>query len=236
MSFPLLVFVFTAAAILGGAAPADISTEDARAIIRKLEERSDRQRRELCGYSVTRQYTLHNKHLTYDARLTVLLTYRKNSGKTLKVLSSEHASGIARRAMLDLVGAEPKVKGEGEDEDDGAVDESNYRFVLLGKEPEKGRPAYHFKVIPKRSSKLLVNGDVWIDAADYAVVRMKGQLSKSISFWVGRPNIEQEFAKFQGFWMPSHNRSVSYVKLAGEADLTIEYSKYRFEPCRVTGN
>ena len=234
MPFPSLVVAFTAAAFLGRATPSDSPPEDARSIIRKLEETSERQRRILCGYSVTRQYTLHNKHLAHDARLTVLLTYRKDAGKTLKVLSSEHASGIARRAMLDLVAAEPKVKGEGDD--DGAVDESNYKFVLLGKEPRKGRLAYHFKVIPQRSSKLLVNGEVWIDAADYAVVRIKGQLSKSISFWVGRPDIEQEFAKFQGFWMPSHNRSVSYVKLAGEADLTIEYSNYRFERCGVASN
>jgi hypothetical protein len=234
MSFSPLVVAFTAAAFLGGAAPADRSPEDARTIIRKLEETSERQRRELCGYSVTRQYTLHNKHLTYDARLTFLLTYRKNAGKTLKLLSSEHANGIARRAMLDLVSAEPKVKGEGDD--NGAVDETNYKFTLLGQESPHGRLAYRFNVVPKRSSKLLVNGDVWIDAADYAVVRIKGQLSKSVSFWVGRPDIEQEFAKFQGFWMPSYNRSVSYVKLAGEADLTIEYSNYRFEHCSVAAN
>jgi hypothetical protein len=225
----------TAVTVFAISAPAQAlpgqNGEDAETIIKRLQQATDRQSAELCGYSVQRRYTLHNKHLAHDAEVTVLLTYDKNNGKTLKVISSDHASGFIRRAMLEVVGAEPKVKGErGEN---GIIDEANYKFTFLGQEQLRGRSTYHFKIVPRRSSKLLVDGEVWIDATDYAVVRIRGRLSKGISFWLSRPEVEQDFAKYQGFWMPSYNRSVTDVKLAGEADIVIEYSDYHFKPCNA---
>ncbi len=111
------------------------------------------------------------------------------------------------------------------------VDPANYRMTLLGEEPIHDRLCYRFRVFPRRASEYLVNGDAWIDAREYTPVRLKGRSSKGLSFWLGRADIDQYFAKFGEFWMPSYNRSVVHVKLAGDAVLVIEYSGYQFDRC-----
>jgi hypothetical protein len=84
---------------------------------------------------------------------------------------------------------------------------------------------------PRRKSQYLVLGKAWVDAQSYAVREIKGKLAKSVSFWVGKPEVDARFAKFGGFWMPSHNWSLSHVKLVGKTTVTVEFSYDRFERC-----
>ena len=75
---------------------------------------------------------------------------------------------------------------------------------------------------------MLIDGELWVDAQDLAVVEIKGHPARSLSFWIGRPLIEQHFAPVQGFWMPSGNQTTAQVRFAGDTELNIQYWDYKF--------
>jgi len=109
-----------------------------------------------------------------------------------------------------------------------ALTPANYRFRLVGSESLGGRPAYMLDVEPLVASKFLYRGRIWVDAADFAVVKMETEPSKSPSFWIARTQIHYTGAKTDGFWMPQKVRSETRVRIGGTAVLTIDYGSYSF--------
>ena len=54
---------------------------------------------------------------------------------------------------------------------------------MLASEFLEARPVYVIQVLPKREDKYLFEGRIWIDAEDFAVVRVEGKPAKNPSFW-----------------------------------------------------
>jgi hypothetical protein len=108
-----------------------------------------------------------------------------------------------------------------------ALTPANYRFRLLGSESVGGRPAYVLDVEPLTASKFLYRGKIWVDAADFVVVKMETEPAKSPSFWISRTLIQYSSAKTDGFWLPQTVRSETKVRIGGTAVLTIDYGSYQ---------
>ena len=68
--------------------------------------------------------------------------------------------------------------------DESRVTPENYSFRMLGIEEIDGRTAYAIEVTPKVPKKYLMRGTIWVDAADYAIVRMQGSPAKNPSFFI----------------------------------------------------
>src|SRR5262249_35869390 len=85
---------------------------------------------------------------------------------------------------------------------------------------------YVLDLVPKSKSKYLLRGTVWVDAQDYAIVRLEGRPTASVSFWAGKPFIVVEFQKVGAYWVVSRNLSHTDGRLVGATDLTIDYSEY----------
>jgi hypothetical protein len=81
-------------------------------------------------------------------------------------------------------------------------------------------------VEPLRESKFLFRGKIWVDAADFAVVKMETEPAKSPSFWIARTLIHYTSVKTDGFWLPQQVRSETKVRIGGTAVLTIDYGSY----------
>jgi hypothetical protein len=199
------------------------------AIVAKLQQASDRQRSQLCAYSVIRRYTLQNRRLYPNATMDVRLTYKAGEGKHFEVISTERLQGLTRRVMVNLLKEEERSSRRGGEEH--RVDSTNYQFAFSGMDEYQGRRCYRVRLLPRRKTEYLVEGEAWIDAEDYAAVQIRGQLAKSPSFWTSKPRLELKFEKVGQFWMPSYNRTVTNVTLLGEVDLTIEYFDYELKAC-----
>jgi hypothetical protein len=89
------------------------------------------------------------------------------------------------------------------------------------------RPAYILDLEPLVPSKFLYRGRIWVDAAEFGVVKMETQPSKSPSFWISRTLIHYTGRKTDGFWMPEEVRSETSVRIGGAAVLTIDYGNYQ---------
>ena len=108
-----------------------------------------------------------------------------------------------------------------------ALSGENYVFTMVRYESKGLRPMYVLAVEPKNNSKFLFVGRVWVDAHDFAVVRLEAEPVKSPSFWTKNSQIEQIYQKVSDFWLPLRNRSISSILIGGRAELTIEYQNYR---------
>ncbi|HEX4919410.1 MAG TPA: hypothetical protein VFV92_01555 [Candidatus Bathyarchaeia archaeon] len=88
-------------------------------------------------------------------------------------------------------------------------------------------PCFILSVEPLTKNKLLYRGRIWVDAEDFAVVRVEAAPAKNSSFWAKETRVEQAYAKVDDFWLPLSNRSSSAIRLGGHAYLTIDYQDYR---------
>ncbi|HKO10867.1 MAG TPA: hypothetical protein VJV22_02785, partial [Acidobacteriaceae bacterium] len=107
-----------------------------------------------------------------------------------------------------------------------ALTPANYRFRVIGTEQLHGRPSYILHVQPLRDGKFLYRGNVWVDAAQYAVEKIEVEPAKNPSFWITSTQIENTNAETDGIWLPQTNRSASKIRLGGTAVLTIDYGAY----------
>ena len=116
-----------------------------------------------------------------------------------------------------------------------ALNNDNYRFALAGYENLPTGPCYILAVEPLTKSKLLYRGRIWVDAEDFAVVRIEAAPAKSPSFWTKETRVEQAYAKVGDFWLPISNRSSSAIRLGGHSDFTIEYQDYQITAATPQG-
>jgi hypothetical protein len=84
-------------------------------------------------------------------------------------------------------------------------------------------------------SKFLIRGKIWVDAADFAVVKMETQPAKNPSFWISQTRIHYTGAKTDGFWFPQRLLSETRVRIGGTAVLTINYGTYEVSPATAAG-
>ena len=92
------------------------------------------------------------------------------------------------------------------------------------------------EAIPKRKDKYLFEGKIWIDAQDYAVVRIEGHPAKRLSFWIERANLVREYQRIDGFWVPQRDETFVQVRLYGKKVLTIDHQDYAVNGVAKSGD
>jgi len=67
--------------------------------------------------------------------------------------------------------------------ENSALTLENYRFQLVGYESGPFGAMYVLTVEPRKNEKYLYRGRIWVDADDFAVVRLEAEPAKNPSFW-----------------------------------------------------
>jgi hypothetical protein len=161
-----------------------------------------------------------------DARMEVEYHYNTASGKSFRIVTQSGSKMLCEKVLKRAVESEKEAS---QDKAATALKAANYRFSLVGTENVGGRSAYLLNVEPLVASKFLFKGKIWVDAAEYALVKMEVEPAKNPSFWIARTRILQTYAKTGEFWLPERNRSESKVRIGGTAVFTIDYGTYRTE-------
>jgi len=197
-------------------------------VVDNLIRRNHERAQSLLRSEATRIY-----HLSYrgfpgdrDAEMTVEATYESPSTKDFKIVDQTGSKVLVSRVFKKLLegereAAEPAIAARTQ------LNRDNYDFDLQGYEPSSAGGQYVLKVIPKSGSKYVYRGRVWVDATDFAVTRIEAEPAQNPSFWTKKSEIHHEYRKFQGFWLPVRNESISDIRLGGRATLVIEYKDYR---------
>lgn len=177
------------------------------------------------AYTRVQHYSVTTDRFGLKADMVARIHRDRVKGKTFEVLSRSGSPAIQSHVFDALLQAEVETSQQGGE----LLTRENYTFRLAGQEEFAGRRCYLLETDPKRKDKRLIKGRIWVDAEDSGVVHVEGRPSDSLSFWVGRPMIVQDFAEISGYWWASRRRSYIDNFWLGKSDLVIEYSDYQFE-------
>ena len=205
--------------------PPQLSTD---VIVQRLMAANAQRSQALRGYRGKRVYHLdyHGLFGSHDAEMQVEATYTAPDRKDFKVISETGSKLLINHVLLKLLSSEQEAQEE-QNRKELEISPKNYDFALAGTEHTPGGDFYVLAVSPKNKSKYLYHGKLWVDARDFAVIRMQGEPAKNPSLWVSHTQIEYRWAKIGGFWLPVHNQSETQVRMGGKAVLTIDYSDYQ---------
>ena len=198
-------------------------------IVNQIQLHNQSRKEGLKQYKTLRHYDVVYKGFstTVTAKMDVEVSYDASTGKTFTIVSQSGSNFLCDKVLKRAVDSE---KEAAQDKSLTALSEANYRFTLLGNDSVAGRPAYIFNVDPRSEGKFLYRGKIWVDAVDFAVVKMDTEPAKNPSFFISRTLIHSTSARDDGFWLPESTRSETKVRIGGTAVLTIDYGKYQIVP------
>lgn len=207
------------------ATPPDAGHVVAEMVLHNLQRQT-----RLEGYRGLRLYVLENKHLHKHAEMLVRTTCNPDGSKHFDILSERGWKAANNHVFRKMLKSEEKLSLPPE-QTRAKLDESNYRFRMVDTEELNGRQTYVLEVLPKRSDPFLVKGRIWVDANDFAVVRVEGEPAKRPSFWVRKTSFTQTYTKQGSFWFAQYTQSVNHVLFFGQTEVTISY--FGYEPASV---
>jgi hypothetical protein len=143
---------------------------------------------------------------------------------TYEKLRFDGDSTVKSQVIARYLSAEAEAQGD--ESSSLAVIPANYKFKYKGRGAAHGREAHIFQVTPRRKGPGLFKGEVWIDAATYLRVQESGYLVKTTSVFVKRVDFIREYEIRNGISVPLQVKSMVATRLAGTAELTIDYSNF----------
>jgi outer membrane lipoprotein-sorting protein len=194
-------------------------------IVEQMQQHAQAQKDRLKQWKSLRHYHVEYRGFSrkLDATMNVEVNYVSGKGKIFHILSESGSKILFERVLKRAVESE---KEAAQDADASALTTANYRFELAGNDVVAARPAYVLNVEPITANKFLYRGKIWVDAKDFAVVKMETEPAKNPSFWISRTLIHLTAVDADGFWLPHQMRSETKVRIGGAAVLTIDYGDY----------
>lgn len=179
----------------------------------------------LVNYTAFRTYQVVDLNGKVHAEENGQMEYRAPDQKRF-VVTSEKGSALVRRLALNALIASEIETTAGKQHHDSAISPTNYTLDLLGEQQVGPYRCFVAQAVPKRSDKYLFEGKVWIDADDYAVVRIEGHPARKLSFWIQRADFVRQYQKIDNFWLPRKDMTFVDVRLYGKKVLTIDHHDY----------
>jgi hypothetical protein len=182
----------------------------------------------LHAYESTRVYSLEYKGFPggRKAEMVVNMKYQSPGTKTFEVVSASGSKLLIDRVFKKLLQGEQEAS-DADHQKHIAINPENYEFTMAGYEETPQAHSYVLALKPRTKNKYLFQGRIWVDAEQFAVVRIEAEPAKNPSFWIKDTKIETLYENVGDFWLPAHNHSVTSVRLGGHADFDIEYKDYR---------
>jgi hypothetical protein len=217
-----LIFAFTPGLLCQSAEPRGIRAED---VINRMYAH-DAQRKALSGgYVGTRRYTLQNDRMHKAAVLVAAVHCDADGTKHFDVVSEAGWASANKHVLRKMLESETETSNPS-NRVKSRLTPDNYDFTLVGTEIIEGRSTYVIDVVPKRRDKYLMEGRIWVDAIDSALVRAEGKPAHNPSFWTRNVHFVQQYQKKGEFWFPVSTESITEARIFGTTHVSIAYSDY----------
>jgi outer membrane lipoprotein-sorting protein len=200
----------------------------AEQVASNLQERNAARAAALRQFNGTRVYRMQYRGLggDRDAEMVVSVSYQAPNSKTFSVVSQSGSKFVIDHVFKKLLEGEQEAANE-ENLRNTALSAENYEFTLAGYEVGPEGAVYVLNLLPRTRNKFLYRGKIWVDAKDFAVVRIEAEPARNPSFWIKKTEVRHKYIKVNDFWLPAENHTESVIRLGGRATLSIEYKDYR---------
>src|SRR6266478_7018207 len=163
------------------AADSSLQLPTADEVVAKMMARDNERQATLYGYTASRRYVLENHRHHKRAEMLVRTTCLRDGSKQFETISATGWSGARKPVFPRLLEAETEASQPGLRERSRIIPE-NYVFEMVGTEYVDERPVYVIAIAPKIRNKYLMQGRIWVDADEYAIVHIEGKPAKNPSF------------------------------------------------------
>jgi outer membrane lipoprotein-sorting protein len=203
-------------------------------VVEKLVQKNAERANALESYRGKRVYELEYKGFpkSLRAEMVVEVTYNAPARKAFKILSESGSKWIVQRVLMRLIDEETEAQAEA-NRLSVELNSRNYQFTSLEHQASADGCTYVLGIQPKAPNKFLYRGRIWVDDQDFAVCRIEAEPAKNPSIWITKTEIHHNYQKFEEFWLPVENQSVSNLRLGGRATLTITYQNYEINAGHV---
>ena len=151
--------------------------------------------------------------------LDAVTEYSPETGFRYEV-TAEGGSGYIREKVLRAVlDGEHEVIAQGETAR-SALARENYTFQPNGIDDEG---LANVLLSPRRKERVLLSGTMFLEPEDGDLVRLRGRLAKSPSFWIKNVDIIRTYERIGGAIVPVALESNAQVRLLGAATLRMTY-------------
>jgi len=197
-------------------------------VVSQLVERNREREEALRKFQGTRVYSIKYTGFfgAHSAEMTVNVSYTSPDHKEFTIVSQSGSKFIVDHVLKGLLDGE-KESANPDNKQRTTLNATNYDFTLDQYDTSGETPQYVLDVKPKKDSKFVYRGKIWVDGKDFAVTRIQAEPAKSPSFWVKKSEVNHRYEKVDEFWLPAENKTDSWIRLGGHAVLSIEYQNYK---------
>jgi outer membrane lipoprotein-sorting protein len=197
-------------------------------VLNNLEQKNAERAAALEQFEGRRVYRMEYRGVFSErnAEMVVKVRFRAPSSKEFTILSESGSKFVIDHVFKKLLEGEQEAT-TGDNRYETALNRQNYSFELVGYENAAEGPRYVLTVTPKTRNKFLYRGRIWVDAKDFAVVRIEGEPGKNPSMWITKTDFAHKYVKVDDFWLPAENYTETAVRWGGKSTLSIEYQDYK---------
>src|SRR5690349_18755836 len=163
-------------------------------VVARMIAHDNERQTNLHGYTAIRRYVLENRNHHKYAEMLVRMVCREDGSKQFEVISENGWGGARKHVFPRLLEAEIDA-ARADIRERSRITSENYSFEMVGTECVRGRQAYVIAIEPKTPNKYLARGRVFVDAEDYAIVRVEGRPAKNPSFWIKSVHFVHDYDK-----------------------------------------
>lgn len=170
-------------------------------------------------YSAARRLEARNERFKAAGWLEACTELSPDRGFHYRV-TAEGGSGLIRgRVLKKALETEREAWAKGEIEQ-SAIGPQNYEFQpAVDGEGELAKVA----VTPRRKSRMLVDGAIFLARSDADLVRVEGKLASNPSFWTRRVEVARRYERIAGVRVPVTLESVAHVRIVGRSSFRMTY-------------
>ncbi len=169
-------------------------------------------------YQAHRRFHAASHRFNIDSLLEVETKFLSPGPMQSTVVRQEGSAFIREHVFEKILSTESELSSKSQAD----VIPENYLFSMVGSETCEGRRCWHLNIKPRRNDKYLLDGEVWLDAEDFAISRIHGTPSKHVSLWIPRAEVDWHFRRINGIWLTDRIESSSDVRLIGTVQMQIE--------------
>jgi hypothetical protein len=180
---------------------------------------------QLAGYHGMRRYVLEDNRMGKHAEMLARVECNADKTKHFDVVSEEGWKAAETHVLQKMIAREAEASSP-ERRLKTRLSPDNYEFHMARTALLGDRMAYVIDVVPRRRDEALFEGQIWIDAQDYALAKAEGQPAKNPSFLTHGAHFVHIYQKDGPFWFPVSTQIVTQVRIFGETTVNISYFDY----------
>ena len=133
----------------------------------------------------------------------------------------EEGSGIIRERVLKAALLAEQSTYANRESDGAALTRANYDFR---RRTGTGADTLQLELLPKRQSKMLLDGHVVLTAPDADLLRVEGSPTELPSSWTREVTIVRDYTRINGVRVATRMQSRADVRLVGESSFSMSYA------------